>query len=84
VRLASSVQGRLVTRLRSKYSRIKGNGVKGAPFYVLVGTRMPSVLVEVSFISNSREEKRLRSAKYLKEVAEGISTGVVEYVKASS
>jgi len=84
VRLASSVQGRLVTRLRSKYSRIKGNGVKGAPFYVFVGTRMPSVLVEVSFISNSREEKRLRSAKYLKEVAEGISTGVVEYVKASS
>jgi len=84
VRLASSVQGRLVRRLRKKYSRIKGNGVKGAPFYVLVGTRMPSVLVEVSFISNAREEKRLRSRKYLKEVAEGISSGVIDYVHASS
>ncbi len=84
VRLASSVQGRLVRRLRAKYSRIKGNGVKGAPFYVLVGTRMPSVLVEVSFISNSREEKRLKSNKYLKEVAAGISSGVIDYVKAMS
>ncbi|MFQ5427713.1 MAG: N-acetylmuramoyl-L-alanine amidase [Thermodesulfobacteriota bacterium] len=84
VKLASSVQGKLVTRLRRKYSGIKGNGVKGAPFYVLVGTRMPSILVEVSFISNSREEKRLRSAKYLKEVASGISTGVVDYLKAAS
>ncbi len=84
VRLASSVQGKLVRRLRAKYSRIKGNGVKGAPFYVLVGTRMPSVLVEVSFISNSREEKRLRSKKYLKEVAAGISSGVIDYVKAMS
>jgi len=84
VRLASSVQGRLIGRLRKKYSRIKGNGVKGAPFYVLVGTRMPSVLVEASFISNAREEKRLRSRKYLKEVAEGISKGVIDYVHASS
>ncbi len=84
VRLASSIQGNLVNRLRKKYSRITGHGVKGAPFYVLVGTRMPSVLVEASFISNSREEKRLRSSKYLKEVATGISTGVVEYVKSAS
>ncbi|MFQ5480676.1 MAG: N-acetylmuramoyl-L-alanine amidase [Thermodesulfobacteriota bacterium] len=84
VRLASSVQGKLVTGLRRKYSRIKGNGVKGAPFYVLVGTRMPSILVEVSFISNSREEKRLRSTKYLEEVSKGITTGVVDYVKAAS
>ncbi|MFQ5354742.1 MAG: N-acetylmuramoyl-L-alanine amidase, partial [Thermodesulfobacteriota bacterium] len=84
VKLASSVQGKLVKRLRRKYSNIKGNGVKGAPFYVLVGTRMPSILVEVSFISNSREEKRLRSAKYLEEVASGISTGVVDYLKAAS
>ncbi len=84
VRLASKVQGDLVRRLRAKYSRIRGNGVKGAPFYVLVGTRMPSVLVEVSFISNSREEKRLRSAKYLREVAAGISSGVIDYVRATS
>ena len=84
VRLASSVQGKLVTRLRRKYSSIKGNGVKGAPFYVLVGTRMPSILVEVSFISNTREAKRLRSIKYLQEVASGITTGVVDYLKTPS
>jgi N-acetylmuramoyl-L-alanine amidase len=80
VLLATSVHSRLVAKLRKKYRGVKSNGVKGAPFYVLVGTRMPSILIEVSFISNSREEKRLKSPKYLKEVVEGISNGIMEYI----
>src|SRR3990167_5960812 len=55
-RLAAKVQGSLVSSLKAKYSDVKGNGVKGAPFYVLVGTHMPSILVEVCFISNPKEE----------------------------
>lgn len=80
VRLATVVQDRLVARLRTNYRDIKSNGVKGAPFYVLIGTKMPSILVEVSFISNPYEEKRLRDEKYLREIVEGISSGIIEYI----
>ncbi len=80
VRLASLVQDNLVKKLNERYGGVKGNGVKGAPFYVLVGTRMPSILVEVSFISNPLEEKRLQDDKYLHEVIEGISAGLMGYM----
>lgn len=80
VRLASLVQGNLVKKLNDRFGGVKGNGVKGAPFYVLVGTRMPSILVEVSFISNPMEEKRLQDDKYLHEVIEGISAGLMSYI----
>ncbi len=78
--LASKVQHTLSTRLKKKYSKVKSNGVKGGPFYVLVNCSMPSILVEVSFISNSREERRLKSDKYLKDVTRGISEGIVKYI----
>lgn len=80
-RLASVVQESLVSNLRAKYNDVKGNGVKGAPFYVLVGTHMPSILVEVSFISNSKEEARLSDSAYIKEIVAGITNGVNRYVK---
>ncbi len=79
-RLASRVQSSLVTRLSRRYKGVNGNGVKGAPFYVLMKAGMPSILVEVSFISNPREEKRLRDERYLKEIVRGISTGILEYI----
>ena len=80
-RLASFVQESLVGRLKKGYRDIKSNGVKGAPFWVLIGTNMPSILVEVSFISNPVEEKRLMDERYLKKIAEGISTGILRYIK---
>lgn len=80
VRLASLVQDNLVKKLNERYGGVRGNGVKGAPFYVLVGTRMPSILVEVSFISNPLEEKRLQDDKYLHEVIEGISAGLIGFL----
>jgi N-acetylmuramoyl-L-alanine amidase len=80
-RLAAVVQESLVSTLRAKYSDVRGNGVKGAPFYVLVGTHMPSILVEVSFISNAREEARLSENAYIREVVSGITNGVDRYVK---
>lgn len=81
--LAASVNTNLVRRLQENYSGIKSNGVKGAPFYVLVGTKMPSILVESSFISNPEEEKRLRDEKYLQSIVDGIYNGLVEYLKGS-
>ena len=80
-RLAAVVQESLVSNLKTKYNDVKGNGVKGAPFYVLVGTHMPSVLVEVSFISNPKEEARLSDSNYIKEIVAGITNGVNRYVK---
>ena len=83
VRLATFVQERLSGGLQKKFSGVKSNGVKGAPFYVLVGTKMPAILVEVSFVSNPMEEKRLRDEKYLKEAVEGISAGLMQYISGA-
>lgn len=54
-------------------------GVKGAPFYVLKGSRIPAVLVEVGFLSNSSEERYLRSGFYRQQLAEAISEGILTY-----
>ena len=78
--LATHIQDSLVGTLRKKYRSVNANGVKGAPFYVLVRTNMPSILVEVSFISNAREEKRLKSEKYLQAIASGITDGVLGFI----
>lgn len=82
-RLATVVQDNLVSQLREKYKNIKSNGVKGAPFYVLVGTKMPSILIEASFISNPEEEERLKDEEYLKEIIEGISSGLLKYINGT-
>ena len=78
-RLAAEVQQALVGGLRPHYSRIKDLGVKQGPFHVLLGATMPSVLIEMGFISNSREEKRLTSSNYQKRVAAAIVKGVKKY-----
>ncbi|MFQ5330284.1 MAG: N-acetylmuramoyl-L-alanine amidase [Thermodesulfobacteriota bacterium] len=80
VRLAANIQESIVSRLRKRYRRINGNGIKGAPFYVLVGTQMPSVLIEVSFISNREEETRLKTDAYLNGIVQGIATGLLAYI----
>ncbi|OAQ21042.1 N-acetylmuramoyl-L-alanine amidase [Thermosulfurimonas dismutans] len=80
-RLAQKVQTALVKRLSRKYRGVRNLGVKKAPFVVLVGTRMPAILVEISFITNPTEAKRLRSEAYLREVARGIAEGIKNYVR---
>ena len=82
-RLAGYVQREVVKNLRKKYSNVKNKGVKQAPFFVLIGARMPSVLVEVSFISNRKEEGRLKSDRYLDRVADGIVNGIKSYISGT-
>lgn len=79
-RLAVEIQRHLVRRLSRRYRGVRDLGVKKAPFVVLVGTRMPAVLVEISFITNPTEARRLRSEKYLREIARGIAEGIKAYV----
>lgn len=80
-RLAASVQDVLCNHMSIKYSNIKNKGVKKAPFYVLLGAQMPSILVETSFISNERECARLASPEYQDRICDAIIAGVGRYIK---
>ena len=77
LRLAKTVNDSVVRHVSSRYPGAQSIGLKQAPFYVLVGARMTAVLVEASFISNAREEARLRDPSCL----DGIADGVVEAVR---
>jgi len=83
-RLASYVQQSVHRSLRQKYKQIRNKGIKQAPFYVLLGADMPSILVETSFISNPRECKRLTSARYQKQLCQGIIDGIKRYIKETN
>jgi N-acetylmuramoyl-L-alanine amidase len=83
-RLASRVQHSINKHLKKRYSRIKDKGVKQAPFYVLLGAQMPAILVETSFISNSRECKRLVNTDYQEQMSEGILQGIQAYIRETN
>ncbi len=79
-KLAIDVQKNILKKLRGRYRGVKDGGVKPAPFWVLVGAQMPSILVEVGYITNPTERKRLFSAKYQDRIARGIAQGVANYL----
>ncbi|MCB4203899.1 N-acetylmuramoyl-L-alanine amidase [Deferribacterales bacterium Es71-Z0220] len=74
--LAKFVQDELSSGLRDK-----NLGVKQAPFYVLVGAKMPSVLVECGFLSNKKYLSKFNSKSYRKAIAENIYKGIKEYIE---
>ncbi len=80
--LAEKIQHQLVSTLSRYYPDTTDRGVKYAPFLVLVGTRMPAVLVEVDFITNPTEEARLKNPHYLHLIAEGIAKGIESYIQS--
>jgi len=80
-RLAIDVQRGILTSLRKKYKGVKDNGVRGAPFYVLVGAEMPAILIEVGYMSNPKERKRLFNPDYQERIANGIVKGIIRYLK---
>jgi N-acetylmuramoyl-L-alanine amidase len=75
------IQANLVNRLQRKYKNIQDLGVKQAPFFVLAGAGMPASLAEVSFLSNAEEAKCLRLPAYRGAIAEGLYSGILEYIK---
>lgn len=81
-RLAAEIQQSMVIGLTPKFSNIRDLGVKQGPFHVLLGASMPSALVEAAFITNPREEKRLKSADYQRQVANAIVKGIKNYAAA--
>ncbi len=79
-RMAAYLQRNLCKYMKGKYSKINDKGVKQAPFYVLLGAHMPSVLVELSFISNKTECERLNSSEYQEHLCDSIIRGIREYI----
>ncbi len=79
--LAVKIQDHLVKNLSQKYKNVHNLGVKGAPFWVLIGVEeVPSVLVEVSYLSNLQEESRLKKPEYRQQIAQGLYEGIIDYI----
>ena len=78
-KLAIDLQRGMLGSLKKSYSDIHDGGVREGPFWVLVGAQMPSVLVEVGFISHPTEAKRLVNSKYQKKIALGMANGIERY-----
>lgn len=83
IKLAHFIQRSMVSNLDGTYENVSDLGVKQALFYVLFGAKMPSVLVEVSFISNPEEEKMLSQDCYRMDIAKAIAEGLHTYITSA-
>jgi N-acetylmuramoyl-L-alanine amidase len=82
--LAADVQAALVSNFRQQEGRIIDAGIKTAPFVVLLGVDVPSVLAEVSCISNADEERRLATGEHRSGIAAAIERGIIRYLEKKS
>jgi N-acetylmuramoyl-L-alanine amidase len=81
---AGDVQESLHSGLATKSPGIRDRGVKKAPFIVLIGANMPSILAEISFVSNPGDEHRLKTSDYRQRIAESLYRGVAKYANGLS
>ena len=80
--LAEDVQDSLSKRIQKTAKPVKNRGVRKAPFVVLIGADMPSILTEISFLSNAADEQLLKKPEYRQRVAEGLYQGVSDYLQS--
>jgi N-acetylmuramoyl-L-alanine amidase len=78
-KFAIDVQSGILQSVKSKYKDVNDYGVKEGPFWVLVGAQMPSILVELGYITHPTESKRLYDSSYQQLLANGIANGVDSY-----
>ena len=76
---ASDVEQSLYSGLQSGNAGLKDRGVKKAPFVVLIGANMPSILAEISFVTNPKDASQLQRPEYRERVAESLYKGVAKY-----
>jgi len=81
---AADVDRSLHSGLAAKNPGLRDRGVKKAPFIVLIGANMPSILAEISFVSNPGDERRLQTADYRQRIAESLYRGIAKYVSGLS
>jgi N-acetylmuramoyl-L-alanine amidase len=79
---AEDMQDSLAKRMQKSSKTVKDRGVKKAPFVVLIGADMPSILSEISFLSNPADEKLLKQPEYRQRVAEGLYQGIASYLQS--
>ncbi|CAM2059288.1 N-acetylmuramoyl-L-alanine amidase [Desulfovibrionales bacterium] len=77
--LAKSVHGCMVQHLKGSKCEITDHRVRSAPFYVLMGAIMPAVLIELGYLTNPEEARRLASDAYLARKAQGLVDGIMAY-----
>lgn len=78
-KLAIDIQQNMLYNARKLYKNVRDGGVREGPFWVLVGAQMPSVLIEVGYISHPVESIRLYNKTYQKKLAQGIVNGIDSY-----
>ncbi len=79
--LAGDIQDTLSQRMQLVSHRERNRGVKKAPFVVLIGANMPSVLSEISFVSNPNDERLLRKPDQRQRIADGLYRGISSYLE---
>jgi N-acetylmuramoyl-L-alanine amidase len=79
---AADIQDSLAKRIQKAYKPVKDRGVRKAPFVVLIGADMPSILTEISFLSNPADEQLLKKPEHRQKVAEGLYQGVASYLQS--
>jgi N-acetylmuramoyl-L-alanine amidase len=77
--LATCVHNGILRRLRGAKLPAHDNGVRSAPFYVLMGARMPAILVEFGYITNEHDAANLKNDAFLQRQAEGLVQGIKQY-----
>ena len=80
--LAEDVQDSLSKRIQRTARPVKNRGVRKAPFVVLIGADMPSILIEISFLSNPADEQLLKKPEHRQRVAEGLYQGIADYLQS--
>jgi N-acetylmuramoyl-L-alanine amidase len=81
---AGDVQESLYGGLALNSSGIRNRGIKKAPFIVLIGANMPSILAEISFVSNPTDERKMETSEHRQRIAESLYRGVSKYVNGLS
>ena len=79
---ASEVQKSLYTGMSRGNTALRNRGVRKAPFVVLIGANMPSILAEISFVSNPQDEKLLKKPEYRQRIAESLFRGIQRYASS--
>jgi N-acetylmuramoyl-L-alanine amidase len=79
---AEDVQDSLSKRIQKTAKPVRDRGVRKAPFVVLIGADMPSILTEISFLSNPADEKLLKKPEHRQQIAEGVFQGVSSYLQS--
>ena len=80
--LAEDVQESLSRRIQRSVKPVRNRGVRKAPFVVLIGADMPSILTEISFLSNPADEQLLKKPEHRQRIAEGVYQGVAAYLQS--